>query len=111
MESFVHIHPDCTIVPSGEGVFGIERGGEVIAVIEGLSTSRMEVHQGCYFPEFGLSQKNPVLAFSCSGEVPLQLSYRIQKTRDQQTPAHRHANTLSVTLLPSRGERAGNQNL
>ena len=111
MESFVHIHPDCSIVPSGESVFRIERDGEAIAVIEALSTCRMEIQQGCYFHEFGLSQKNPVLAFSCSGEVPLQLSYRIQKTRDRQTQAHRHANPLPVTLLPSRGERTGNQNL
>ncbi|MDC8447894.1 MAG: heparinase II/III family protein [Nitrospira sp.] len=111
MESFVHIHPDFTIVPSGEDVFGIERDGEAIAVIEALSACRMEIEQGCYFPEFGLSRKNPVLAFSCSGEVPLQLSYRIQKARDRRTEAHRHANSLPVTLLPSRGERAGNQNL
>jgi len=111
MESFVHIHPDFTIVPSGEDVFGIERDGEAIAVIGALSTCRMEIEQGCYFPEFGLSRKNPVLAFSCSGEVPLQLSYRIQKARDRRTEAHRHANSLPVTLLPSRGERAGNQNL
>ena len=82
MESFVHFHPDYSLVPSGEGVFRIERDGEPIAVIEALSTCRMEVQQGCYFPEFGLSQKNPVLAFSCYGEVPLQLSYRIQKTSD-----------------------------
>lgn len=111
MESFVHIHPDCSLVPSSEGLFRIERDREVIAVIEALSTCQMEIQQGCYFPEFGLSLKNPVLAFSCSGEVPLQLSYRIQKTRDRSTQAHRHANPLSVTLLPSRGERAGNQNL
>jgi uncharacterized heparinase superfamily protein len=111
MESFVHFHPDCSLVPSGEGVFRIERDGELIAVIEALNTCRMEIQQGCYFPEFGLSQKNPVLAFSCYGEVPLQLSYRIRNTRDRQTQAHRHADPLSITLLPSGGERAGNQNL
>jgi uncharacterized heparinase superfamily protein len=111
MESFVHIHPDCSIVPSAEGVFRIERDGEAIAMIEALSTCRMEIQQGCYFSEFGLSQKNLVLAFSCHGEVPIQLSYRIQKTRDRQTQARGHANPLPITLLPSRGERAGNQNL
>ena len=111
MESFVHFHPHCLLVPSGEGVFRIERDGEAIAVIETLNTCRMEIQQGCYFPEFGLSQKNPVLAFSCHGEVPLQLSYRIQKTSDRQTQARGHANPLSVTLLPSRGECTGNQNL
>ncbi len=111
MEGFVHIHPDLSIVESGVGIFIIERCGEALAAVEALGACQMKIEQGCYFPEFGLSQKNPVLAFSCSGEVPLQLSYRIQKTRDQQTPAHRHANPLPVTLLPSRGERAGNQNL
>jgi uncharacterized heparinase superfamily protein len=111
MESFVHIHPDFTIMESGESSFKIDRCGEVIATIEALNTCRIAIEPGCYFPEFGLSQKNSVIAFSCSGEVPLQLSYRIQKVRDRQPEAHRHANSLSVTLLPSRGKRAGNQNL
>ncbi len=110
MESFVHIHPDCALVESGSNSFIIECGGEAIATITALNACQTTIAQGCYFPEFGLSQKNPVLAFSCHGEVPLQLSYRIQKTRDRSTQAHRHANPLSVTLLPSRGERAGNQN-
>ncbi|CUS31407.1 conserved hypothetical protein [Candidatus Nitrospira nitrificans] len=103
MESFVHIHPDFTILESGEGPFRIERGWEIVAMIEALSPCRVQSGSGCYFPEFGLSRKNPVLAFSCSGEGPLQLSYRIQKTRNRQTQAHEHANPLSVTLLPSRG--------
>jgi uncharacterized heparinase superfamily protein len=111
IESFVHIHPDFAIVEAGEGRFRIERCGEIIAVIEALSPCRATSESGCYFPEFGLSRKNPVIAFSCSGEVPLQLSYRIQKAGDRQTEAHRHANPLPVTLLPSRGECAGDENL
>ena len=111
MESYVHIHPDFTIVPSGEGVFGIEKDGKAIAVIEALSACRVTHESGCYFSEFGLSRKNPVIAFSCSGEVPLRLSYRIQKAGDRQTEAHRHADPLPVTLLSSRGECAGDENL
>ena len=111
MENFVHIHPDFAIVESGESSLRIERCGEVIAIIEALSTCRVTIESGCYFPEFGLSLKNPVVAFSCSGEVPLQLSYRIRKARDRRIEAHRHANPLPITLLPSGGERAGNQNL
>jgi uncharacterized heparinase superfamily protein len=107
MESFVHIHPDFVIVEAEEGKFRIERCGEIIAIIEALSTCRVTSESGCYFPEFGLSCKNPVIAFSCSGEVPLQLSYRIQKAGDRQTEAHGHANPLPVTLFPSRGECAG----
>lgn len=106
MESYVHIHPDFTIVPSGEAVLRIEKDGEASAVIEALSVCRMEIQQGCYFSEFGLSQKNLVLVFSCSGELPLQLSYRITKATDHYTKSHRYADSLPVTLFPSRGERA-----
>jgi uncharacterized heparinase superfamily protein len=106
MESFVHIHPDCALVESGSNSFRIECGGEAIATIQALSTCQTTITEGCYFPEFGLSQRNLVLAFSCHGELPLQLSYRIQKTNDRQGQAHRYANPLPVTLFPSRGERA-----
>ena len=108
MESVVHLHPDLTIVASGDRIFRVERGREVIATIELLGVGRATSESGCYFPEFGLSYKNPVIAFSCSGEVPLQLSYRIQKARDLSTEAHRHANPLPITLLSSRGKRPGN---
>lgn len=111
MESFVHIHPDLSIVESGVGRFSIERRGEALAMVEVLGACQMKIEQGYYFPEFGLRQKNPVLAFSCYGQVPLQLSYRIRKTKDRQSQAYTYANPLPVTLLPSRGERTGNQNL
>ncbi len=111
MESVVHIHPDCTIIRSGAQSFRVERCGECIAIIDVLTVCQATVELGCYFPEFGLSSKNPMLAFSCSGEVPLQLSYRILKARDQSTEALRYANPLPLTLLPARGERAGDENL
>lgn len=108
METFVHIHPDLTLVESGANCFKIERGGEAIATIDALHPCRIAIEEGCYFPEFGLRQKNLVLAFSCAGELPLQLTYRIRKTTDQYTKATRHANPLSLTLFPSRGERPRN---
>ncbi len=111
MESFVHIHPDCAIVESGIRSFSISRCEKVIATVEALSACQMKIEQGCYFPEFGLRQENLVIAFSCSGEIPLKLSYRIRKARDRQTETHRHANPFSVTLLSPRGECAGNQNV
>jgi hypothetical protein len=111
MQSFVHIHPALNIVEMKENSFRIERCGETIATIEALSACQSTIESGCYFPEFGLSHKNPVIAFFCSGKAPLQLSYRIQKGRARHTEAHRHENPLSLTLLSSRGERTGNQNL
>jgi len=111
MESVVHIHPEFAIVELGDGVCRIDRNGEPVAMIEALNPCAMRIEQGCYFPEFGLSYRNPVIAFACSGEVPLQLSYRIQKARDQSTEAHRNENPLSFTLLPARGERTSDENL
>ncbi|MBK9305874.1 MAG: alginate lyase family protein [Nitrospira sp.] len=111
MESFVHFHPDVTLVESGANCFTIERGGETIASIDALHPCQVAIEEGCYFPEFGLSRKNLVLAFACSGELPLQLSYRIQKTTDHDTKATRRANSLPVALFPSGGECPGDENV
>ena len=111
METIIHIHPDFTIVRSGDESFRVEQCGNLIAIVEVLSVSQATVELGCYFPEFGLSYKNPVIAFSCSGELPLRLSYRITKASAPYTELYRHADSLPVTLLPARGERTGNENL
>jgi uncharacterized heparinase superfamily protein len=111
MESFIHIHPDCALVESGSNSFRVECCGEAIATIQALSDCQATITEGYYFPEFGLSQRNLVLAFSCHGEVPLQLSYRIQKAKDRESQAHKHANPLPLSLFPSRSERARNENL
>jgi uncharacterized heparinase superfamily protein len=102
MESFVHLHPDCSITQSVAMSYRIEWNGEPVATIEALNPCQMRIESGCYFPEFGLSRKNPVIAFSCSGEVPLQLSYRIQKARDRQTEAAQACEFSSchITSLP-----------
>lgn len=111
METVIHIHPDFTIVRSGDESFRVEQCGNLIAIVEVLSVSQAAVELGCYFPEFGLSCENPMIVFSCSGELPLQLSYRITKTSAHYTESYRHADSLPVTLLPARGECTGNEDL
>ena len=105
MESLVHIHPDLTVAQLSPDSIRIDHEGNAVAIIEASNACQMTIERGCYFPEFGLSQKNLVLAFSCSGELPLQLSYRIHKTTDRYTKAIRHANSLPITLFPPGGER------
>lgn len=102
MESFVHIHPDFTIAKSETGCFRIERDGEVVATIEAMSACRVEIEQGCYFSEFGLRQENLVIAFSCSGEIPLQLSYRIQRATSRQPdpPSPCESSSCHIISLP-----------
>jgi uncharacterized heparinase superfamily protein len=83
MESYIHIHPDFQIVKSESGIHVIEPNGSTLAIIDALESCHTRVEQGWYFPEFGLKRENHVIVFTCSGEVPLDLSYRIQKARGQ----------------------------
>jgi len=79
MESYIHIHPDFQVAQSGASFRVIEPSGSTIAIIEALGPSHMRMEQGWYFPEFGLKRENHVIVFTCSGKIPLSLSYRIQK--------------------------------
>ena len=79
MESYIHIHPDFQVVQSEAGIRVGDPNGSTIAIIEALGPSQRRVEQGWYFPEFGLKRENHVIVFFCSGELALELSYRIQK--------------------------------
>ena len=79
MESYIHIHPNFQVARSGASMRVIEPSGSTIATIEALGPSEIRMEQGWYFPEFGLKLKNPVIVFTCSKDIPLNLSYRIQK--------------------------------
>jgi uncharacterized heparinase superfamily protein len=79
MESYIHIHPDFEVVQSEAGIRVVEPNGSTMAIIEALGPSRMRTEQGWYFPEFGLKRENHVIVFTCSGKIPLSLSYRIRK--------------------------------
>ena len=83
MESYLHIHPDYQVVPSGTTLRVIEQSGSPIAIIETLDASQTRVEQGWYFPEFGVKRENHVIVFTFSGEIPLGLRYRIQKVRSR----------------------------
>ncbi len=84
MESYLHIHPDYQVMPSGSTLRVIEPSGSPIAVIETLEASQMRVEQGWYFPEFGVKRENHVIVFTCSGQIPLSVSYRIRKAASQK---------------------------
>jgi uncharacterized heparinase superfamily protein len=79
MESYLHVHPDYHVVPTGPTFGIIEASGNTMAIVEPLGLCQVRVEQGWYFPEFGLKYENHVIVFFCSGEIPLGLSYRIQK--------------------------------
>ncbi|MEP6891151.1 MAG: alginate lyase family protein, partial [Nitrospirota bacterium] len=84
MESYIHIHPDFEVVQSETGIRVVEPNGSTMAIIEALGPSQMRTEQGWYFPEFGLKRENHVIVFTCSGKIPLSLSYRIRKVTSQK---------------------------
>ena len=81
MESYIHIHPDFQVVQSDASIRVIEPSGSTLAIIEALGPSHIRMEQGWYFPEFGLKRENHVIVFTCSGEIPLGLSYRVRKVK------------------------------
>jgi len=81
MESYIHIHPDFQVVQSDASIRVIEPSGSTLAIIEALGPSHIRTEQGWYFPEFGLKRENRVIVFTCSGEIPLGLSYRVRKVK------------------------------
>ncbi len=83
MESYIHIHPDFQVVQSEADIRVIEPNGSTMAIIEALGPSHVRTERGWFFPEFGVKHENHVIVFTCSGEIPLGLSYRIQKTRSR----------------------------
>jgi uncharacterized heparinase superfamily protein len=79
MESYLHIHPDYHVVQTETSLQITEKNGNGVAIVESIEAGQVRVEQGWYFPEFGLKRQNHVIVFSCSGEIPLGVSYRIQK--------------------------------
>ncbi|MEK7762563.1 MAG: alginate lyase family protein [Nitrospirota bacterium] len=83
MESYLHTHPDYHVVKNGTSFHITETNGKTIAIIEPVETSQVRIERGSYFPEFGRKYENDVIAFTCSGTIPLTLSYRIRKLPTQ----------------------------
>ena len=94
MESYIHVHPDFQILQSEAGIRVIEPSGSTMAIIEAIGPNQIRVEQGWYFPEFGLKRENHVIVFTCSGEIPLGLSYRIRKVVSGTTSS---SDTLCVS--------------
>lgn len=79
IESYLHIHPDYEVVLKGTSLQLLRSLDSTIAVLEPLEAEYVNVEQGWYFPEFGLKCENHVVILACTGNLPLNLSYRIRK--------------------------------
>ncbi|MEP6892046.1 MAG: hypothetical protein ABI955_15245, partial [Nitrospirota bacterium] len=65
------------------GIRVMEPNGSTMAIIEAIGPSHVRIERGWFFPEFGIKHENHVIVFTCSGEIPFGLSYRIQKVRSR----------------------------
>jgi uncharacterized heparinase superfamily protein len=74
--SRLHLHPACTICQTSRGVVEIEYPGGR-ARIEGPSDCALRIEEGEHYPQFGVRQKNHVIAFEKRGtEIELRYSLR-----------------------------------
>lgn len=78
LQSFLHVHPDFVASVKDLSIDVSEVGGKSIATIL-VDGAAIEVEQGWYFPEFGIQVENAVIVLSCSGMLPLHITYRIKK--------------------------------
>ena len=79
IESYVHVHPDYQVVLKEASLQIVGSSGSSVAVIEPMEMDHVNVGQGWHFPEFGLKRENHLIILTCTGSLPLGLSYRIRK--------------------------------
>lgn len=78
MVSFIHLHPDFSAVVKGNSIAVFAADEQIIATIE-VEGAAIHLEQSWYFPAFGMRFENVLIALSCEGRLPLQLTYRIRK--------------------------------
>jgi len=79
IESFIHIHPDFSVIPESDQSFLINDGETPVALLHVESKCEIRVVIGNYCPEFGKQLENPVLILSSQSLLPLSLSYSVEK--------------------------------
>jgi uncharacterized heparinase superfamily protein len=79
VESFIHMHPDFDMCPENDHSFLIKDGRSSVARVRVESDCETSVITGTYCPEFGKRYENPVLILSSQGQLPLSLSYSVEK--------------------------------
>ena len=79
IESFIHTHPDFNVSPESDHSFLIQDGESPVARVRVDSDCEISTVTGSYCPEFGKRFENLVLILSSHGQLPLSLSYSVEK--------------------------------
>jgi uncharacterized heparinase superfamily protein len=89
MESYVHLHPNCRVTRTEQGMDIATSDGLPVATIDPIGPCEIRIERGWYFPQFGVRDENQVLVFSRSHEVPFGVSYRVRKVpMEPERPGH-----------------------
>lgn len=79
IESFIHTHPDFNVSPESDHSFLIQDGDSPVARLQVDSECEISTVTGNYCPEFGKRIENQVVILSSLGQLPLSLSYSVEK--------------------------------
>jgi len=78
-ESFIHIHPDFRAVLNDNNISLLNNTNSAIAMITVNNADQVTIEKGWYCPEFGKKFENDVVVLQTTGDLPVTLSYTIQK--------------------------------
>ncbi|MCE7902072.1 MAG: heparinase [Gammaproteobacteria bacterium PRO9] len=81
VESFIHLHPDVQVEPTGDREFRLRAPDNIIVTLRVEPVGGIEMAAGYYCPEFGKRLESRVLIVRYVGPVPVELGY----TLDRQT--------------------------
>lgn len=77
--SYIHLHPDIRAMKCDRGFELRDAAGRQIAMLRSNGVARADVMPGRYFPEFGIEQASDVIVLVADGQLPLVISYTLDK--------------------------------
>jgi uncharacterized heparinase superfamily protein len=79
LESFINLHPDCSLRQLAERDFVVFVDTSPLVRIVASSETVAEITVGTYCPEFGKLQKTQKLVLRCKATLPVELGYTIER--------------------------------
>lgn len=79
LESFIHLHPACSVEPGPAGQYLVRREGRPLLEVRTRGEAAVELRRGAWCPEFGRREATTVLVLVQRGRLPLELGYRLQR--------------------------------
>lgn len=79
VESFIHLHPDCSVEMVAERHWLVRRLGRPVLEIMTREGASVELRRGVFCPEFGRCREAPVVVLVQAGFLPIELGYCLRR--------------------------------